>query len=539
MKLTRTVLLAFFILIHPALTAKDYYVHPELGNDGNDGSSKTLAIKTLERAGQLALLPGDRILLAAGKTHYGSLQLRNLLGEPNRPILVESVNWNDKDTFIPAIIDSKGMEQGILIEDCKHLKISLIKITANGYAVRDSASGFRTGVMIKTNKLGVKDITLDGLKIYDVFYENQGHKRAKDEVKTANGTERYGWGIRLINNLDEVLMDQVLIQNCEIENIDHTGIKLIGKSRNIQNIRILKNKVTRTGGPGIQMSNVRFVYVAENAVTYSGSHDDSRKWGRGSGLWTWSASNILIEKNKFMYAHGPGDSAGAHIDYNCDNVILQYNFSAHNAGGFCEVLGNNYNCAYRYNISVNDGHRVKGEDGAFQEGKMFWLSGYQGNNERKGPVNTYFYNNTIFVDAKIATKIAIDNRSEGILIANNIFYIVGESSMVKGDQYKPDDDSYTALNRVFFQNNLFFKKNTWPADALIQDNAPLVGDPQFSKCGGLSLEDYIPANKNMGKGIEISLLPGDEFGLINGLKMKEDILGNKIIGTPGIGAINY
>jgi hypothetical protein len=24
----------------------------------------------------------------------------------------------------------------------------------------------------------------------------------------------------------------------------------------------------------------------------------------------------------------------AHIDYNCDNIVLQYNISAYNAGGF-------------------------------------------------------------------------------------------------------------------------------------------------------------------------------------------------------------
>ena len=26
-------------------------------------------------------------------------------------------------------------------------------------------------------------------------------------------------------------------------------------------------------------------------------------------------------------------------------------------GGFCEILGDNINCGYRYNISVNDGYR--------------------------------------------------------------------------------------------------------------------------------------------------------------------------------------
>jgi hypothetical protein len=154
-------------------------------------------------------------------------------------------------------------------------------------------------------------------------------------------------------------------------------------------------------------------------------------------------------------------------------------------------------------------------------------------------VNTYFYNNTIYVSAKIASKAAIDNRSEGVLIANNIFYVEGDALMVKGDQYKPDDNSGAALDRVFFQNNLFLKKNSWPSDAIIQDKAPLFGDPQFKKLGGLSPEDYTPTNKTIGTGVEIPFIPGDEFGLINGLKMQKDFLGNTITGAPGLGAIHY
>jgi hypothetical protein len=536
MRIVRTSIIGLLILVCQATIAKDYYVHPTLGKDSNDGTSKASAIRSLERASQLSLQPGDRILLASGQTFTGSLLLQKVKG-----ISVETVVWNDKDQLTRAIIDAKGMANGILIEDSNEITISFIAIHANGYTQKDTTATMRTGVMIATKKAkAMKGITLDRLNVYDLYYENPGHTRPKGEVATANGTQRYGWGIRLMNALEETILENIVIQNCVIENIDHTGIKLTGKGRNIQHVKIINNRLLRTGGPGIQMSNVRYIYVAGNEVNYSGSNDDSRKWGRGSGLWTWSASNVLIEKNKFLNANGPGDSAGAHIDFNCDNVILQYNFSANNAGGFCEVLGNNYNCAYRYNISVNDGHRVKGENGAFQEGKTFWLSGYQGDKERKGPVNTYFYNNTIFVDARIASKVAIDNRSEGVLIANNIFYVMGESSMVKGDQYKPDDDSKSeTIRRVLFKNNLFLKRENWPVDALIQDSSPLFGDPQFKKAGSLLPDDYKVTNKMIGKGIEIPFIPGDEFGLINGLKMQEDFLGNKISGTPGLGAISY
>ena len=69
-------------------------------------------------------------------------------------------------------------------------------------------------------------------------------------------------------------------------------------NKNIKKIQLLNNKIENTGGPGIQMSEVENVHVAENKISHSGSNNDSRKWGRGSGLWTWGSSNVLTEKNK-------------------------------------------------------------------------------------------------------------------------------------------------------------------------------------------------------------------------------------------------
>ena len=280
--------------------------------------------------------------------------------------------------------------------------------------------------------------------------------------------------------------------------------------------------------------------VDGNYVDSSGSNNDSRKWGRGSGLWIWGTANVIIQNNHFLNANGPGDSAGCHIDFNCSDVVVQYNFSANNAGGFCEILGNNYNCAYRYNISVNDGHRVKGVNGAFQEGKVFWLSGYVGSNQQpKGPFNSYFYNNTIFTKKEVAANFAVAKSSEGILIANNIFYIEGESKLVAGDQYTPETIGSTPIENYIFENNLYLTESNWPKEVLIQDTKPLIGNPEFRNKGGLKKENYFPVNIFLikDKGIEIKRIPGDDVGLRIGLKAEHDILGNKIMGNPDLGAI--
>jgi hypothetical protein len=534
------IIVVLLALMNQKAIAKEYYVHPIYGNDLNTGDSQKSAFKTLEHTTKIKFLPGDKIFLAAGQLYTESLNLINQNGTLQNPIVITATDWDKKKSNQPAIIDFKSQANGILVQDCSFITLSNITLTGNGYVNQDENLKMRCGLLLnsKNSKL-MEHIIIQNIIIKDVFYENLGFIRGKEEVKTANGTQKYGWGIRLINTNSENSMENIRIENCTVNSVCHTGIKLSGNNKNIKNVKLLNNTIENTGGPGIQMSEVEAVYVAKNNISHSGCNDDTRKWGRGSGLWTWGSSNVLIEKNEFLYANGPGDSAGAHIDYNCDNIVLQYNISAYNAGGFCEILGNNYNCIYRYNISINDGHRIKGVNGAFQEGKVFWLSGYQGDKKPKGPVNSYFYNNTIYSDTSIEAKFAIDNTSKGIVIANNIFCIKGASKVVLGDQNKRDAQNGVELENVFFQNNLFLNETTWPKELKIEDSKPVIGNPLYRKEGGLKMEDYIPQNLALiqNKGIDIPTLADIQIKLLFGLKMEKDIMDNEIKGPPSIGAI--
>jgi hypothetical protein len=253
----------------------------------------------------------------------------------------------------------------------------------------------RCGVLIEAEAAGrYGDIELTRLQVSDVSFEEPGFVRPAADVETANGTGRYGFGIRFIVKSAAAQMSRIAVTDCEIENVNHTGLKFTAPTDGIQNVRVERVRVVHAGGPGVQMSGVRSGRFREPYVDPSGSTRDTRNWGRGSGLWTLGSSDVVIERSQFFHANGPGDSAGVRPDYHCRNVVVQYNLSAYNAGGFCEVLGNNFNCAYRYNVSVNDGHRVKGKAGAFQEGKTFWLSGDVGQGPRRGPFNTCLDNNT-------------------------------------------------------------------------------------------------------------------------------------------------
>lgn len=522
--------------------ATNYYFHPTNGNDSNSGTSANKAFQSLDHISNLSLQPGDSIFLAAGEKFTEPIEFKNVSGSENHPIVLTTYPKNSTEK---ASIHTKGHLNAVLLENSSFIEIYNLDISAqSNHKNKDDEDGMRCGVLIHaTQSGGYEHIYLSNLNIHDVFYESEGFTRPKGEVKTANGTQSYGWGIRVINNTKGAEISNFKIEHSTIQNVAHTGIKLTSRLGNwvygIKDFEIHNNKVLQAGGPGIQMSGVLNAHIYKNEVDESGSTDDSRKWGRGSGLWTWGASDILIENNRFTNANGPGDSAGAHIDYNCNNVVLQYNFSANNAGGFCEILGNNYNCSYRYNISVNDGHRIKGENGAFQEGKTFWLSGFAGKKSQLGPFNSYFYNNTIFVGKDIIPKIAIHRKAKGVLIANNIFHFQNPAEIVKGDQYNPETEGDWQVENVVFSNNLFLTEETWPESFAIQDENPQFGNADFSKTYGLKIKDFLPKNHNLikNKGMTIPTIPMDSIGLIYGLELKKDILRNPIEGLPDLGAI--
>lgn len=540
----RWLALALLLLGGPSRAAT-HYLNSTTGDDARPESTQATPWKSFERLQGVRLQAGDRVLLARGQTFSGQLLLDGVAGSREAPIIVSSYSPAASVDGARATIDGRGFVAAVHLKNCRHIEITDLVVTADGGGLRPGQppqADMRCGVLVEADAAGAyAGFLLRRLLVRDVSFEEPGFVRPQADVNTANGTARYGWGIRFIVKSPDAQLTGLTVTDCQIENVNHTGLKFTAPTQGIRDVRVERIRVLNTGGPGVQLSGVHGGHFSQLHVDHSGSTLDTRNWGRGSGLWTWGSSDIVIEKSQFLHANGPGDSAGVHIDYNCRNVIVQYNLSANNAGGFCEVLGNNFNCAYRYNISVNDGHRVKGRDGAFQEGKTFWLSGYTGaKSPRRGPTNTYFYNNTIYVSAEIAAKMAVTPTADGVLIANNIFHIMGCSEMVVGDQFRADAKGMVGgAKNVIFENNLFLRADNWPADVGIADRAPLVGDAGFVSAGSLRAEDYTPRQAAVVKnrGVRISRLPHDEVGLLGGLNPSHDILGHAIVDRPDLGAI--
>lgn len=520
-----SILLAVLVWAHgPGAAARTFYLDSHGGDDARSGLAPDQAWRSLDKAGKAGLAAGDALLLKRGGRFAGSLQL-TVAGTPELPIEIAAYGEGDA-----PLIDAAGCLAGVRLTGSRNVAVRDLAITADGGKTTDGSNPARRyGVLVQAGKLPTANVLLERLTIYRIFPE-------KDTAHEGRNPTTFTGTAIAIEGLNDGSCTNFTVRGCRIAQTGHMAISL----QRLRQVQVLDNLMKDIGGPAIQPGNTDDMVVRGNTVDGSGSFIDPRMHGRGSGIWPWTCNRVLIENNKFMHARGTGDSCGVHIDFNCSDVVVQYNLSVDNEGGFVEILGNNRNCAYRYNISINDGARIKGENGAFQTGKILWTSGYAGNDKpRSGPFDAYIYNNTVFVGPGGPACFSVAPSTDGLLIANNIFYFSGSPKLVPGDQECFLIKGIGSIPRALVANNLFAQSTGFPPGLPVKEEGSLYGNPQFSNPGGMDAADYIPRNTELvaNRGMAITALPGDARGLLGGLAVSEDFFGNPIIGLPDLGAI--
>ena len=510
-----------------------YFVDSLLGDDANDGLSTVSAWKTIDKINATLLSPGDNVRFKANQTIAGKLYLTLMSGTDLNPIVIDSYGGTEGSK---AIIDGSGYRAAIHIDKCSYITLQNLEVI-NGHeapavSYETSAETKRAGVLVGTwGVAGYRGIVIDNLYIHNIYHEFD--------------TNGIGIDLNVANN-DTHYLEDVTVSNCTIEDTALHAIQLVKwKGDSIEanrNIQIINNTISYVGGAGILLGRAVDSLVSGNIVNYSGANTDPRMLARGSGLWTWFCSDTIAEYNHFSHARGILDSCGMHIDIGNHNVIYQYNFSKDNEGGFVEILGDSTNCVYRYNISVNDGARVKGVNGAQHNGCTFWLGGYTGNGTPKsGPFNSYIYNNTIYVDASITSRYDIEHSAKGAYFANNLICVEGATV---------DDTDETTVwpwfgekhADIYFTHNRFVT-NTVPNERawdFFTDNS-IVTVPEFLNYHGVLPEDYISLSKTeiLNQGTSNIVIPGDTIGVVGGLRPMFDANGNEILQEFDIGAYEW
>ena len=200
----------------------------------------------------------------------------------------------------------------------------------------------------------ISNISIKNLIISDIY-----------PTPSDNSKKHQGYGIRFesCNNSQINYYDNIEIDNVEISLTGHNGIHIVNRMSPAnedfyhRNIKITNSKFTNTGGSGIVLARCKDVLVENSHFNGTGASTDSRMWNRGSGM----DLHIMILQYKIIFlkmlmAHK------IHLEHtltgDVKRVVIQYNLSKNNFGGFGEILGQNEMCGYRYNISIGDGTRT-------------------------------------------------------------------------------------------------------------------------------------------------------------------------------------
>nr|WP_294897997.1 right-handed parallel beta-helix repeat-containing protein [uncultured Pedobacter sp.] len=394
-----------------------YYIDSFKGKDTNTGISRHRAWKSLQKVNAMVFKPGDKILFKSGTVYTGQLKPKGV-GTAESPIIINSYGRGKKPLF-------KGegkVLSTVYLYNVEFWELNNLEITNTGH----ERQAFRRGLSVEANNFGdAHHIYLRNLFIHDVngsLVKKQGGggaiywKNSGDSIKT-----RF-IDLRIENNY---------LLRCDRNGINSSGISNRSKWNPSLGVVIRNNILEEIPGDGIVPIGCDGALIEYNVMR--NSPDILSPEEAAAGIWPWSSDHTLIQYNEVSGHKAKWDGQGFDSDYNCQNTIIQYNYSHDNYGGFLLVCNDGKtfgttgnigtkNSIIRYNLSVNDGLRpYKTKNGDYLS-PSFHIS---------GPVsNTKIYNNIICVplkskDSIYHTVVKMDNWGGPwpleTSFANNIF----------------------------------------------------------------------------------------------------------------------
>jgi len=499
-----------------------YYVSTTTGNDDNDGLSSITAWRTVDKVNALTLVPGDSVLFQSGDTFKGKLSIIDEGGELDLPIIISSYGEGAQ-----PILDGDGYLSTIHIINSGYLHFYDLEIKNDGGSAKPGdPDHLRYGMYIENTF--VDGTIFEHFRLNNLTFKNiYPTVEVTDDDNTGVNAHAIitsgSWG----DHINPTRFKDMLVENCFFTRTARHATFF----KAIDDLVITHNIFEHVGGAGMVIgNNCTNILVEHNVTDHTGSKIDSRMAGRGSGIWCFRSKNLTVQHNKFMYARGIHDSYGMHIDIGNRNVVYQYNYSEGNEGGFVEILGANVNVGYRYNLSVGDGWRKRGN----RHGQIFWLAGWSGDPTNPiGSDSIFVYNNSIYVRDTISPGIWIEGVSKNARIYNNIIYTPNSFGpvVIKNDASLNDFDNniwYGNIPSKDIDGETYRGPNTITADPLFMNNI-------VTNSSGFILQEESPG---LGSGKLISNVEYSsvyDFFHNNG---GEDYFGNPVslIARPNIGA---
>jgi hypothetical protein len=439
-----------------------YYVDNIGGDDSLAGTSEQTAWRTLTKVNATTFQPGDTILFKAGGSWSGKLHPKGS-GAAGSPIVIDQYGTGNK-----PIINGGGLvgTGAVYLYNQQYWEINNLEITNTG-----SASGQKMGVSIEAEDAGdLRHIYLRNLTIHDVNGLNTDKQ---------NG----GIWVHTFGAVVPTKIDDVRIENNTIYNTDRAGIVVTSdwwcneslvtcENRPAyypsSGVIVRNNVVYSVGGDGISIRDTTAPLIEHNVVYDA----NARSGDYNNGIWSYNATNALIQYNEAYLTRSTKDGYGLGVDYLQNGAILQYNYTHDNEGGAVGIYadgtwapGSNRNFKIRHNISQNDGAATFGFYGSATNGEI--------------------YNNTVYIKGDSNTSLYKFNDWGGyasnISSTNNIFYNLGNGSYAWGQS-----------SGITFDHNVFYGNHpaTEPSDAHKITSDPLLANPGSGATGRNTVDGY-------------------------------------------------
>ena len=486
----KKILSVIFLFVFTALwfdaTSKTYYIDASNGNDRNAGVSMEAAWQTLKKVNRTKFRPGDKVLFRAGCEWEGQLELKGS-GSKDAPIQINRYGKGEN----PAIHGMGEKQHTLLLYNVEYWEVRNLEITNTG----QQREAGRSGVVVSAHDFGdCHHIVLDSLEVHHIngsLAKNEGGGSAISWINGGEHTKTRFVGLIISNSH---------LHHCERNGIISWGYTNRKNWHPSVGVVIRNNLLEQIPGDGIVPIGTDSALIEYNVMR--NSPDILSQEEAAAGIWPWSADNTLIQFNEVSGHKAKWDGQGFDADWNCQNTIIQYNYSHDNYGGFLLVCndGNSIysdqnigttNTIIRYNISVNDGIRPY---------ETKWKGKFSPTIHITGPVdNTKIYNNVFIIPEKTTeyidrTIVEMDNWGGPwpfqTLFANNIFYVEEKADFVfKEDQqtqfshncFYGDFENLPADPYAIFQNPDFVNELARGAgfehlrNFMLKASSPLIG----------------------------------------------------------------
>jgi len=540
-------------IAQPVVSARQtaYYVSSSSGSDYNAGTQSE-PWKSLNKPSTFTLQPGDTLFFKRGELFLGQYVV-NGSGTTTNPIVITAYGEGEKPILSGQVGAAGGgdYEEAVKIENVDNLVFDGIEVQNERKITRTGIDDYLAyGILIRNNgKKPMMNLKFKNITVKNVFAV-QAMLSSSDFDKIQVAGMCFTTGKNTLagseKNINGVEVTNSLFANCQrfgIQFKHNGGADGIGNdsiNRNM-NIHIHDNMFYYNGGTGVLPNGTYNCLIENNYFDHPGASTDPRMPGRGSSIWNINSINTIMQYNMCIGNRGYLDSHGIHIDNFNKNTFVQYNFMDSTEGGFVEILRGNKIAVYRFNMSLNEGFRVKSGD--FESNHTIWV-----NAVRHKPADfalsdsIFIYNNTVVLNKPFEkqTYTCVTMDASNAYVYNNIFSSVNGGATIAGYLaiQKAAGTSYT------FTNNLF-QGNVNP-DFVILDKAPVKGNPLFAGTGqkkyAFQLMNGSPAI-NAGLANQGPRVVNAGYGVFKNIPEypNVDLYGNPIdlkSGTPNIGACN-